>query len=239
MRVFFLAAAIAVSTVSAMFLTSIAIAALVSRDSLPQGTMLYMATSDAAAAEAADFAIAGIIAIAVALVCLKWPRVLVALVPVADRVARHATTRRRKQGRFLVRILSAPFALLHAYMLLVPVYAVGQAIHELLDPPVRTAKYVVYENHSLADSGSGVFMFFGVTSISCGLLIIRSRGRSCSRCTYRMNSWRGSADRCPECGNLWKRLGGTLYGRRISRAWLFAGVALLVAALGVWAFAPY
>ncbi len=80
--------------------------------------------------------------------------------------------------------------------------------------------------------------YCGVALIATGAIVVVRRGRSCSRCSYRLTSWRGSADRCPECANPWKRLGGTVYGTRLHRAWLLSGITLLLAAAAIWAFVP-
>jgi len=63
-------------------------------------------------------------------------------------------------------------------------------------------------------------------------------GRRCSRCEYRMTTFRGSPDLCPECGSHWKHLGGTIFGRRPPRALLYLGVAMLLAAAAIWALVP-
>lgn len=80
--------------------------------------------------------------------------------------------------------------------------------------------------------------YVGSVLIGVGLLFRRGRNRRCDHCSYPMISWRASPDRCPECGNRWKRLGGTRYGTRLHRAWLLSGIALLLAAASIWAFVP-
>ncbi len=80
--------------------------------------------------------------------------------------------------------------------------------------------------------------YCGATLVATGAIVVVGPGRSCSHCSYPMTSWRASANRCPECGNLWKSLGGTVYGTRLRRAWLFSGIALLLAAAAIWAFVP-
>lgn len=74
--------------------------------------------------------------------------------------------------------------------------------------------------------------------IGVGLLFRHGVERRCSRCSYRLTSWRASANLCPECANPWKRLGGTVYGTRLHRAWLLSGIPLLLAAAAIWAFVP-
>ncbi len=70
------------------------------------------------------------------------------------------------------------------------------------------------------------------------LTLYLGTGRRCSRCAYRMVSFRQSLERCPECGNPWKRLGGTVFGHRPPRAVLYVGCSLLIVAAAIWALVP-
>lgn len=66
------------------------------------------------------------------------------------------------------------------------------------------------------------------------LLGLRNRSGSrivCVRCEYPMNTWRGSAAHCPECGSAWKeRWRARLGERRVRWSWIGVGAGLLALA---------
>ena len=229
MRLFFLAASIAAFAVSTVFLAGLAFAAIIGRHNIPGHTMLSGTTSDSAQAEAPAFAVTLVVAVPIAFACVRWSRILVRIACISHR----NSIRRHHGARLLLGILSAPFVVVHAYALLTPIFFVVLAIHdEFASAPIMLGP------QAIANSTSMLAVFYGSTLVAIALTIYRGRGRSCARCAYPFTSWRGSADLCPECASPWKRLGGTVYGTRLHRAWFFSGIALLVAAGAIWAFVP-
>jgi len=219
---------------STSILIAIAISALMDPARLIDGTMLAsFAQSEGIASELGTMMLIYlIVAAAIAFACLQWPRVLILI----DRILRRSTHRRRERGRSLVRLLSAAFGVIHALLLITPVVFLAQTIHKWLNAANVPAHITVVSPPRFAEAFLFLLIYFGSTLLAIALIITRGRGRACSRCTYRLTSWRASADRCPECGNRWKRLGGTRYGTRLHHAWLLSGIALLLAAASIWAF---
>lgn len=236
LRILFLAVAIVMALISANVPIAIAISALMDPSRLIDATMLAsFARSEGIASElGAMMLIYLIIAAAIAFVCFRWPRILIFI----DRLLRRGTPRRRERGRSLIRLLSAAFGVIHALLLLTPLLFLAQATHKWINAADVPAHITVVSPPRFADAFLFIFVYYGSTVLAIALIVIRRRGRSCARCNYRFTSWRASADRCPECGNPWKRLGGTVYGTRLHRAWLLSGIALLLAAASIWAFVP-
>lgn len=236
LRILFLAVAIVLALVSANVLIAIVISAIFDPSRLIDRTMLAsFAQSEGIASElGAMMLIYLIIAAAIAFACLRWPRVLLLI----DRILRRGTPRRRERGRSLIRLLSAAFGVTHAILLVTPVVFLAQTTHKWINAADVPAHITVVSPPRFGEAFLFLFIYFGSTLLAIPLIVIRRRGRSCSRCSYPMTSWRASADRCPECGNPWKRLGGTVYGTRLHRAWLLSGITLLLAAAAIWAFVP-
>lgn len=236
LRILFLAIAIVIALVSSNLLIAIVISAIFDPSRLIDRTMLAsFARSEGIASELGlMMSIYLIIAIAIAFVCMRWPRILILI----DRLLRRRATRRRERGRSLIRLLSAAFGVIHALLLITPLLALAQAVSKAINAADVPAHITVVSPPRFAEAVLFLLVYYGSTFLAIALIIIRRRGRSCSRCSYPMISWRASADRCPECGNPWKRLGGTIYGTRLHRAWLLSGISLLLAAAAIWAFVP-
>lgn len=84
-------------------------------------------------------------------------------------------------------------------------------------------------SHGLPIIDEAVFLAAGLF-ITCWVGIRRRVDLQCARCGYEIGSLRRAGDRCPECRNKWKRVGGLRRFRRISIWWLVGGLGLIVMA---------
>lgn len=76
----------------------------------------------------------------------------------------------------------------------------------------------------------------GGMTVGIGLFSRRGSKVVCAKCDYPMNTWRGSADRCPECGHGWKAAWGAAIGvRGVQWRIVVVGAGMLVAATGLMA----
>ena len=236
LRILFLAVAIVLAIVSTSIFIAIAISAIFDPTGLIDGTMLasFARSEDIASELGWMMSIYSVAAAAIAFACLRWPRLLLLM----DRILRRGTTHRRERGRSLIRLLSAAFGVIHALLLLTPLIFLAQTVNKWMNAADLPSHITVVSPPPFLEAVLFLCVYYGSTLLAIFLIIVRGRGRRCARCSYSLTSWRASANRCPECGNQWKRLGGTRYGTRLHRAWLYSGVALLLAAASIWAFVP-
>lgn len=83
--------------------------------------------------------------------------------------------------------------------------------------------------------------YIGGTLIAQAPFVRRGVRLVCAGCDYPMRSWRGAPDRCPECGNQWRRDWRARFGVRATSwrslaigASLLIASALLVLCLALW-----
>lgn len=75
-----------------------------------------------------------------------------------------------------------------------------------------------------------------VGGVALGLAFFGRRGRMvvCARCDYPLSTWRGSPQRCPECGSGWKAPWGARVGVCVVQWWLVAtGLGMLALSAGL------